>query len=459
MIDYDEDWLFLLIFRYRGSVAQKAALFALPAAALAMLLCLLGDIADATNQEWLRTFREDIGVDTIRASQLWTASTAVLVLVLQMRTNRAISRFWEGTGLLHQMRGEWFDSVSCCVTFSHVAKSTLPDKVMDFRHTIVRLMSLCHAMALAEISQMDRHPVAIDFQGLENGTLQHLRLCRTKYGFNRVEVLLHMTQTLIVTALDSGVLKIPPPILSRVFQTLSRGFVNLLNAKKITDTRFPFPYAQLLSVLLFCHMIMTPVMISNLIENWVWAGIFTFVPLFGMFSLNYVAIELENPFGDDDNDLPMLEFQQEMNNCLLMLLEDHADLVAGTSNRCVRDFKSLQRTMHKKHENDSELRRLSSETRLFQSKEEVVDEFELQVEDEQADESKAKGADAAAGGAAAGTSPAQVARRLENLETMLKKSVDAVEKTFEQWMLKAEEHAKALRMNTDAITQLVMVHV
>ena len=24
-------------------------------------------------------------------------------------------------GLLHQMRGEWFDSVSCCVTFSRKA--------------------------------------------------------------------------------------------------------------------------------------------------------------------------------------------------------------------------------------------------------------------------------------------------------------------------------------------------
>ena len=27
-----------------------------------------------------------------------------------------MARFWEGTGLLHQMRGEWFDAVSCCVT-------------------------------------------------------------------------------------------------------------------------------------------------------------------------------------------------------------------------------------------------------------------------------------------------------------------------------------------------------
>ena len=50
--------------------------------------------------------------------------------------------------------------------------------------------------------------------------------------------------THLIFTLFDGVLAIPPPILSRVYQTLSRGFVNLLNAKKIADTRFPFPYAQ-----------------------------------------------------------------------------------------------------------------------------------------------------------------------------------------------------------------------
>merc|ERR1719395_261348 len=105
----------------------------------------------------------------------------------------------------------------------------------------------------------------IDPLGLDNATLKHLKLCKELHDFNRVEVILHLTQSIITKALDDGILKIPPPILSRVYQTLSRGFVNLLNAKKIADTRFPYPYAQLIAILLWMHILMTPLMISCLV--------------------------------------------------------------------------------------------------------------------------------------------------------------------------------------------------
>ena len=42
-------------------------------------------------------------------------------------------------------------------------------------------------------------------------------------------------------------------------------------------------------------------------------------------------MELENPFGLDDNDLPLDHFQQEMNSCLLMLLHENSDLITATS--------------------------------------------------------------------------------------------------------------------------------
>merc|ERR1712113_116280 len=174
-----------------------------------------------------------------------------------------------------------------------------------------------------------------------------------------------MIQTIITKSLDDGVLKIPPPILSRVYQTLSRGFVNLLNAKKIADTRFPFPYAQLIAMLLMLHVVMTPMMISCLIASKIWAPLFTFVPIFGMFSLSFIGIELENPFGDDDNDLPLDHFQSEMNTCLLMLLHENADLIASVSpHRCETDFKVLERSIRHVHaydegESKDDVKRLS----------------------------------------------------------------------------------------------------
>ena len=37
-------------------------------------------------------------------TRLWQAATGVLFSLLIFRINRAMARFWEGTGLLHQMR-------------------------------------------------------------------------------------------------------------------------------------------------------------------------------------------------------------------------------------------------------------------------------------------------------------------------------------------------------------------
>lgn len=348
MIDYEEDWIFLLLFYKDGTVAIRASMFAVPAAILAVLFLYC--------DEWYPGRREDLGMYEINGSQIWNAATGVLALLLGFRTGQGFARFWEGTGLLHQMRGEWFDTVSNCVTFSISAKQKKETEVNEFRHTLVRLMSLCHGSALEEISDNSIKIESIDVFGLDDGTLNHLKDCHEAYDFNKVEVMLHLVQSLITRALDEGVMIIPPPIASRVYQTISRGFVNLLNAKKITDTRFPFPYAQLISFLLLTHTVLTPMIMASLINSKVLCAIFTFVPVFGMFSLNFIAAELENPFGTDKNDLPLGRFQEEMNSCLLMLLHSNTDMISTTSDRCVMDFRNLFRKMKE----DVEARKSSS---------------------------------------------------------------------------------------------------
>jgi len=336
MIDYEETGPFSVIFRWNGSVLPKSVIFPLLSALLAVTILILRRHVDG--------FWEHSGIEAINGSQTWQATTGMLVVLMAFRTRQALARFWEGTSLLHQMRGEWFDSVSCCVTFSRSALETKPNDVWDFRHTIVRLMSLCHGSALEEIAAVDFGQIqTVDVLGLDSATLQYLRDCKQVYCFNRVEVILHLIQTLITKnqTADVGVLQIPPPILSRVYQTLSRGFVNHLNAKKIVDTRFPFPYAQIIWILLIINSMLTSLMMAQLVDEPVWAAVFSFVPVFGAFSLNFIASEIENPFGNDPNDLPLEKFQGEMNNSLLMLLHGKSDLVAGLSAGCIRDFDAL----------------------------------------------------------------------------------------------------------------------
>mmetsp|Transcript_90128 Transcript_90128/g.160516 ORF Transcript_90128/g.160516 Transcript_90128/m.160516 type:complete len:517 (-) Transcript_90128:101-1651(-) len=340
MIDYDtSDYLFSLIARWKGSVAPRSALFALPSACLTVALMLLND----TVPDLLLFF----GSESVTSSQLWSALTAVLAFSITFRTNKAYSRFWEGNTLLHQMRGEWFDSVSCLIAFSSLAKSAKPKEVSDFRHVLVRLMSLCHGSALEEIQAEDSEGSLdyLDMGGLDEKTLQYLGAAKSELNFNRVEVLIHMMQNLIVHGQDKGILKIPPPILSRVFQTLSRGQVNLMNCKKIKSTLFPFPYVQVISILLFALSAFTPCVMSGLFDELHWGFLFTFIPLFGLCALNYTACELEMPFGEDSNDLPISFFQEEMNQSMMMLIREETDHTPSLSLNAVKDVSTISESV------------------------------------------------------------------------------------------------------------------
>merc|ERR1719473_1310421 len=57
---------------------------------------------------------------------------------------------------------------------------------------------------------------------------------------------------------------------------------------------------------------------------------FTLCSAMCFWSLELIAAELENPFGDDVNDLPVLGFQEDLNQGLLLLVDPMAD--------CVYDF-------------------------------------------------------------------------------------------------------------------------
>merc|ERR1712113_502603 len=128
-------------------------------------------------------------------------------------------------------------------------------------------------------------------------------------------------QLLIVEHIGTGVLSIPPPILSRSFQEIANGMVAFHDAMKISYVPFPFPYAQTCDCLLVFHGIIVPFVTSQWVSNPYWAGLFVFIQVFILWSLNFIAVEIENPFGTDANDLDGCRMQQEMNHQLLILLD------------------------------------------------------------------------------------------------------------------------------------------
>merc|ERR1712048_780387 len=107
-------------------------------------------------------------------------------------------------------------------------------------------MSLMHCTALQDIAVMhDDNFFLMDTQGIGRESMKHFM--QSEF---RMEVVLQWVQHLVCEGQKNGILWIAPPILSRVFQELSNGVVIVNDAMKITEYPFPYPYAQMLTILL-----------------------------------------------------------------------------------------------------------------------------------------------------------------------------------------------------------------
>merc|ERR1711920_142166 len=131
-------------------------------------------------------------------------------------------------------------------------------------------------------------------------------------------------QKLTIEANVDDVIKIHPSILARVYDQLVMGMTKLNAARKLKEFSVPFNLAQLVTVLLILHWISTAIVCAILLSNPAVAGLAAFLVCFSFWGVNYVAVELESPFGDNPNDLPLAEMQEDMNRSLVGLLRLHA---------------------------------------------------------------------------------------------------------------------------------------
>ncbi|CAE7329986.1 unnamed protein product [Symbiodinium pilosum] len=296
MIVYEHGtWGMQVLLRLRGSVIPKALVWSVPCAVVTVILHLYWNKPE-TNSEME-------GIDNI-----WSGFTFVLGFLIVFRSNQAYSRFWESVTLFHQISGEWTSAFSNILAFcsSDIEKGA---QVHEFRQYLTRLMSLLHCSALQTTCELDDDSLEV----LDIGAISNQGLLHFRDSPDRCETVLLWLERLIVEAEQSKLLNVPPPILSRAFQELSRGMVNMTNLKKIRDVPFPFPYAQFLSWLLVIHWTLTPLVASQTVLKPWWAGIFVFVVETSYWTLFYIAQEIDQPFGEDANDLPVREMQRKFN--------------------------------------------------------------------------------------------------------------------------------------------------
>ena len=123
-----------------------------------------------------------------------------------------------------------------------------------------------------------------------------------------------------------GGLWVPPPILSRTHQVLSDGMLGFQQMRKVEDTPFPFPYAQIVAFFLCVFTLLFPLIAASKISTedpytfWI-APLLSFFTVGAYWGLHEVARDLEDPFisalgRPGPNDLPAATLQRDFNQRL-----------------------------------------------------------------------------------------------------------------------------------------------
>lgn len=129
-------------------------------------------------------------------------------------------------------------------------------------------------------------------------------------------VTLQWVQRLVVENSRTGVIDIQAPILSRVFQEFSIGIVHFVDAQKLSTVPFPFPFAQALWALLAIFSLFVIPFICASGMGMYRASAYTFVIVFVFWAVHHISVEIELPFGDDPNDLPLVTMNRRFNKRL-----------------------------------------------------------------------------------------------------------------------------------------------
>lgn len=312
MIIYDShDWRGML--QMYGSILPKAFLYAVPASLVGATVELLEamGIVDMSN--------------VISDASVFSGLTFVLGFMLVFRAQQAYARYWVAATASHNMQTRFYEACSNVMAFSQLSKKSAAETAR-YHQVVVRLFCLLHAVALEELaSMMDENFPILDINGLSKDRLSILASPVAKG--RKVEIVYQWIKVHIIEGMDKGILNIPAPILSRVFQELGTGLICFHEAHQVVIWPFPYCYVQMTWILLIVTTMLTPVVIAVQTTHVGSCFVFSLISTVCLIGVELIATELEHPFGEDANDLPCFAMQQNFNIDLTTLMSKTASEV------------------------------------------------------------------------------------------------------------------------------------
>jgi len=363
MINYDAGYLGVnpnFLFKATGSVALRTLAWAIPNGVIGSALWFFWD--------WMDDGKKN--PDSASVSQMLGSYNFVLGFLVIFRVQLAYERFWSACICTHELRATWFSAASSLVAFVSFDEDK-SQEINKFFNILVRLVSLIHQAAC---ERLDYENQGAEYLVLDTESMEQEAKDFLQSSCDRCEIIEQWLEKLVVQNMRNGVLPIPPPIISRVFGDFSQGILLLGDLEVYSDFPLPFPFAQMTAILLLFHFFITPIIASLIMYNWRWAGVFSFTMTFCLWALNYIAMEIERPFGKTKNCLPGPDLQNEMNRACMLLMEKRMQMppkfeMTGTG---ISYMKKVE------HANNSEknLRRTATQEMVTQARESLTDPAE-----------------------------------------------------------------------------------
>jgi predicted membrane chloride channel (bestrophin family) len=120
--------------------------------------------------------------------------------------------------------------------------------------------------------------------------------------------------------LDGSTGQVAPPIVARVYQFISDGFSQYNQCRKTAYIQFPFVHSQLTTFFLFISIFVFPYLYYTYVNNIVVACLLNFATMACFDGMEEVAREMQDPFYQFPNDLPLNNYQAHFNEALISCL-------------------------------------------------------------------------------------------------------------------------------------------
>jgi predicted membrane chloride channel (bestrophin family) len=128
-----------------------------------------------------------------------------------------------------------------------------------------------------------------------------------------------ITEFIIREHLNGSTGKVGPPIISRVIQFLSDGMIYYNHARKIMFIPFPFPHAQISVIFVLVTIPAVAFLMDQFADNVLLGSCLSFLSVACLSGIHEVAREMENPFRNIPNEIPVVTFQAQFNEALLVM--------------------------------------------------------------------------------------------------------------------------------------------